>query len=390
MLIKSLWLFSGVLAMAGIVVPAPHAPRNVKGENRHVETPHHDRRGRAFLALSDFADFSSEAGKEAHEVTLTSPELPLDVPANEIVVSWNADAPEGTGLTIEARARYADHVTKFYTLGLWSKDAGRYPRQSVKAQKDADGDVATDTLELKSPPTKLQLRVTLRPDEKGTLPTLKFLGVSLTDIHAHSSALEPNRDVWGKEVVVPGRPQTGYPDASGWCSPTSTTMVLAFWAKKLDRSELELPVPDVAHACFDKVYDGTGNWPFNTAFAGSFPGLRAYVTRLSDIRELEDWIALGIPPIVSVSYDLLKGKEKDNDPGHLMVCDGFDKNGDIVLNDPAHHPERGEVARRVFPRANFLKGWARSKNTVYLIYPVGAKLPADVYGHWEAPHASGK
>jgi hypothetical protein len=143
-----------------------------------------------------------------------------------------------------------------------------------------------------------------------------------------------------------------------------------------------MPVPEVAHACFDRVYNGTGNWPFNTAFAGSLPGLRAYVTRLSDIRQLEDWVAAGIPPIVSVSYDLLKGKAKDEDPGHLMVCNGFTETGDIVLNDPAHHPERGEVARRVFPRDNFLKGWARSRNTVYLLYPENAKLPADPFGHW--------
>ena len=63
----------------------------------------------------------------------------------------------------------------------------------------------------------------------------------------------------------------------------------------------------------------------------------------------------GIPPIVSVSYDLLKGREKDNDPGHLMVCDGFTATGDIVLNDPAYHPDKGERCRRVFPRCNFLK-----------------------------------
>src|SRR5262249_41412714 len=159
---------------------------------------------------------------------------------------------------------------------------------------------------------------------------------------------------------VPGRTQLGWPDASGWCSPTSTCMTLAFWSQKLHRSELDLPVPDVAHAIYDRVYDGTGNWPFNTAFAGSFPRLPPYVTRLSDIRELEDWVAAGIPPIVSVSYDLLLGTKRENDPGHLMVCDGFTKDGDIVLNDPAHHPERGEVARRVFPRANFLRAWNRS------------------------------
>ena len=93
---------------------------------------------------------------------------------------------------------------------------------------------------------------------------------------------------------------------------------------------------------------------------------------------------MGIPPVVSVSYDLLKGKSKDEDPGHLMVCDGFTKEGDIILNDPAHHPEKGEVCRRIFPRANFLRGWNRSKFLIYLIYPENAKLPKDNFGHWDS------
>ena len=106
------------------------------------------------------------------------------------------------------------------------------------------------------------------------------------------------------------------------------------------------------------------------------------MTRFSDIRELEDWIEAGLPVVVSVSYDLLKGKAKDEDPGHLMVCVGFTDTGDIVLNDPAHHPEKEEACRHVFSRANFLKGWSRSHNLVYLIYPVGMKTPMDTYGHW--------
>lgn len=345
-------------------------------ENRHTL----DRRGRAFIGLSDFAAFTREEAGD--EVTLTSPELPSDVNANEVVVSWNAQTPSGTGVKLEARACADGKFTKYYTLGLWSKDGGSYPRVSVNGQKDEDGNVLTDTLVLKKPAQKVQLRVTLHRADNA-LPTLTFLGISLTDTNARPTPLPPLTPTWGHELTVPGRPQTGYPGANGWCSPTSTTMLLAYWSGKLKRPELDLPVPEVAHAIYDKVYDGTGNWPFNTAFAGSFPDIRAYVTRLSDVSELEDWVSVGIPPIVSVSYDLLKGKPKDEDPGHLMVCNGFTKEGDIVLNDPAHHPEKGEVARRVFPRANFLKAWRRSKNTVYLIYPANAKLPPDPYGHWE-------
>lgn len=354
-----------------------------RGDGRALETHKREHRGNVFTAIRDFAKFEKAEEPTSGTVVLTSPELSAGLQANEFVVSWNADAPEGTGLKIEAKALYGDHASKWYTLGLWSKDAKAFPRESVRGQKDADGDVHTDTLALTHPTDRLQLRITLNRTPNGKQPLLKFLGIAATDTHVSREPLEADQAVWGKEVVVPGRPQSGWPGASGWCSPTSTDMVLAFWAEKEHRPELDLPVPDVAHAIYDRVFDGTGNWPFNTAFAGAFPGVRAYVSRFSDIRELEEWTGAGLPTIVSVSYDLLKGKEKDNDPGHLMVCDGFTATGDIVLNDPAHHPDRGEVCRRVFPRANFFKAWARSRNTVYLIYPEGAKLPPNRYGHWE-------
>jgi hypothetical protein len=381
-----------VLAVALIggngIAAAPHvAGGHVSGgQGTRVDRQLSDHRGRAFIGFSRFDTFQREEDHAAGTVTLTSPELAAPIAANEAIASWNADTPAGTGLKIEARAYSGGHYTRYYTLGLWSRDGIAFPRTSVNGQRDADGDVATDTLALNAPLSRIQLRVTLSaPQAGGDVPKLKFLGVSLADTHAQLTPLPANRSVWGKEIEVPGRTQLGWPDASGWCSPTSTSMALAYWSKRLSRAELDVPVPAAAHAIYDKVYAGTGNWPFNTAFAGSFPGIRAYVTRLSDIRELEDWAAAGIPVVVSVSYDLLRGKERDEDPGHLMVCDGFTANGDIVLNDPAHHPERGEACRRVFPRANFLRGWGRSHFVVYLIYPEGTKLPVDTYGHWDSP-----
>ncbi len=365
--------------------------------------PAPDRRGRAYVGFNDFATFDRQPGEMPNTTVLTSPIVQTGIAANEMVVSWNAETPAGMGIKVEARAWFGEHATKFYTLGLWSKDGVGFPRESVNGQKDADGDVHTDTLALNSPATAVQIRVTLVgkqvtpavppapalqiPSPTLLLPTLKYLGISLADTHLNLNtlaALPPNQTVWGKEISVPGKTQLGWPEGSGWCSPTSTSMSLAFWAIKLKRPELDMPVPDTAHAIYDRVYNGTGNWPFNTAHAGTFPGMRAYVTRMSDIRELEDWISQGIPVVVSVSYDLLKGKPKDEDPGHLMVCDGFTPSGDIVLNDPAHHPEKGEACRRVFPRSAFLRGWNRSKFLVYLIYPEGTRVPTDLYGHWDS------
>ena len=145
---------------------------------------------------------------------------------------------------------------------------------------------------------------------------------------------------------------------------------------------MDLTVPAVAAKVYDVDFAGTGNWPFNTAFAGSFPGMRSYVTRLDDLSEVEDWIAAGIPVVLSARWDwLLPGRPLDNN-GHLIVCTGFTENGDVVINDPAARLEKGESVRHIYKRAYVIHSWTKSHNTVYLVYPVGAIIPANFYGHW--------
>src|ERR1051326_4951337 len=80
----------------------------------------------AFVALRDFASWEKTSETDT-ETVLTSSEITLPMQANEIVVSWNAEAPADTGLEVEARAVLADRTTKWYSLGRWSRDDGRFP-----------------------------------------------------------------------------------------------------------------------------------------------------------------------------------------------------------------------------------------------------------------------
>ena len=170
-----------------------------------------------------------------------------------------------------------------------------------------------------------------------------------------------------------------YPGGNVLCSPTVVSMLLAFWAKELRHPELDRDVPEVQQGVFDPNWPGTGNWPFNTAFAGTVPGMRAYVARLTDISELEAWIASGKPVATSVSYDLLRGKgKKGASDGHLVVLVGFDEHGDPVFNDPGRSTE----VRQTYKRADFDAAWATSGRTVYLIYPKFGLVPEDPFGHW--------
>jgi hypothetical protein len=334
-----------------------------------------------FKGFDNFSKFECATNQNG-ETVLLSPPIKSHIRWNELIASWNAGAPDGTFVKVEASATLPGHVTKFYTMAEWSPDGQIFPRQSVRGQKDADGNVDTDTLILNQPAKAVQLRVTLG-GTNGAMPALKFLGVSFSNTKIPVTVREPNRVAWGKIISTPEHSQHGAWTNKGWCSPTSLSMALSRWAGVLQRPEMDLTVPQVAAKVYDSDFAGTGNWPFNTAFAGSFPGMRSYVTRLDDLSEVEDWIAAGIPVILSARWDWLKpGRPFDSD-GHLIVCIGFTKDGDVVINDPAARLERGDSVRQIYKRADVLHSWTKSHNAVYLVYPVGAKIPPDKYRHWE-------
>ncbi len=337
-----------------------------------------DARGGQFIGLNDLKDFASAPGTNRGEVVLTSREFTTRILWNELIVSWNVDMPKDSYLRTEARAVYPNGSTKFYVMSLWSSNPAKYPRECVKGQKDSDGDVDTDTLVLNQKAERLQLRLTLGGDAK-KLPKVRFLGFAVLDNTTQPPRLPPNRAAWGKTLPVLERSQMAYEGGDVWCSPTTISMLLDFWSKKLSRPDLARDVPGVVQGVYDKQWGGTGNWVLNTAYAGSFSGLRAYVTRMSDVAELEDWIAHGMPVGLSLCYNRLRGKSRVPS-GHLVVCVGFTKNGDPVINDPG----TSKNVRKVFPRANLVDAWTYSKNAAYIIIPEKATPPKDRFGHWES------
>ena len=337
-----------------------------------------DARGGQFIGFSSFSAFEHSPGARSGEVVLTSPTIAARIHWDELIASWNAETPDGAYLKIEARAIYPAGPTKYYTMGLWSVNTNHYHRESVLNQRDANGDVATDTLMLKRPCDRLQMRLTLggKQDQK---PKLKFLGLQLTDATATPSALPSNPAALGKTLPVPERSQMAYPNGLVLCSPTTVSMIMTYWSRLLKRPELNRDVPDIVNAIYDANWKGAGNWPFNTAYAGSYPGIRAYVTRLGDVAEVEDWIAAGIPVGLSVCSNRLNHRGA-GESGHLIVCVGFTESGDPVVNDPG----TSRNVRRVYPRKDIIYAWSVSRNTVYLIYPESYEVPKDRFGHWDS------
>jgi hypothetical protein len=336
----------------------------------------HDGRGSQFIGISDFSRFYKYTGPETGEMMWISPEIAPSITWNELVMSWNVDAPTNSYIKMEVRAFRRARVSRYYTMALWSPTPGEHPRTSVPNQMDEQGNVDTDTLTLDHQCDRLQVRLTMGgpPAQK---PRLKYLGFTLLNNEATPPRLTPRRLAWGKLIDVPERSQMDYPNGNVLCSPTTVSMMMSYWSAHARQPAWDRDVPEVAAGVFDTNWKGTGNWSFNTAYPGSLKGLRACVTRFSGIPEIESWILHGFPVGLSLCYDRLRGKGPGPN-GHLVVCVGFTADGDPIINDGGTR----QNVRKVFPRKNLENAWAYSRNTVYLIYPEDAKVPADDFGHW--------
>ncbi|WP_410655515.1 C39 family peptidase [Amycolatopsis sp. lyj-112] len=300
--------------------------------------------------------------------------------ASQLIASWNARTPAKTWLKIEAKGRTAAGAeTTWYVMGRWASGDGDIKRTSVDGQSDANAAVDVDTLVMKAGVAlrSYRLRVSLyREAGSRATPSVTSLGAMTSQVpdRFEVKATKPGRAT-GIELKVPAYAQNlhkgQFPEYGGggenWCSPTSTEMVAEYWGKRPKREDMKwIPEgyvdPTVAYAArytFDYAYDGTGNWPFNTAYAASL-GLRGHITRLHSLNELEGYIARGIPVITSQSF---KAEELDGagygTAGHIMVVVGFTKDGDVIANDPA--ADSNDRVRNVYKRHQFETIWQRTK-----------------------------
>ena len=125
----------------------------------------------------------------------------------------------------------------------------------------------------------------------------------------------------------------------------------------------------------------------NSAYAAS-RGLRAYVTRLRDLTEAEQFIAAGIPLVASTKFtaEELTGAGYSV-AGHLMVIVGFTAAGDVIVNDPNSHAiDSDDAVRSVFRRDEFERVWlGNDGGLVYVMHPVEvAAPPAPTEANWVA------
>jgi hypothetical protein len=355
------------------------------------------------LALGSPAGQTAYNGTTYDYATWTSPEVALTFAATEAIASWTATTPGNTWIQVELRGVTAlGTTTKWYVLGQWASADQFVRRTSVGGQGDTDGSVAVDTFVAAAGHglTRFQVRVTLyRAAGSGLTPQVSSLGAVASKLPAPGSVVASTpQAAQGVILTVPQYSQNihagEYPEYNGggeaWCSPTSTSMVVASWGTGptpadyawVNPSYADPWVDHAARSTFDLAYNGTGNWPFNTAYAGTF-GLDGFVTRLRSLTEAERFVAAGVPLVFSLSF------KKNQIPGltygtngHLLVLIGFTASGQPVLNDPAS-PDDASV-RKTVGRAAFEAAWLDSSGgVVYVIHPSSVALPsAPAQANW--------
>jgi hypothetical protein len=349
------------------------------------------RRGRVFLAdpvgTRTLAGTTYDVGR--WESTWVRPGFGF----TELVASWEARTPGDSLVEVSVRGRdAAGRASSWDVLGRWASGDTFFSRTSLGSQDDDLARVAVDTWRAAAAAglEQWQLRVALlrRTGARTTAPSLGHVGATTSrrpDATPPTSKPGVVSRAGGAVLDVPRFSQMvhdgHYPQWGGggeaWCSPTSTSMVLAYY-DALPPAEDYAWVPDghpapwVDHAArmtYDHGYDGTGNWSFNAAYAARLVG-RADVERLPDLRAVERLVADGVPVVISIAFasGQLTGAPISASDGHLLVVVGFTADGDVVVNDPAADSPAG--VRRTYDRAQLERAWlSASTGTAYVLRP---------------------
>lgn len=305
-------------------------------------------------------------------------------PFHHLILSWNAEAPEETSIKIEAQVLVSkigvQAWSNWLSFGTWSMRKDR----TSEARKDAEDDLAyvdTDTLVVKcsegETATAMRYRLTLMTENNEVSPSVKLVAGTIRNIDTSIAASKSGLAVLDNLDAVLDVPRLSQmirdPKIAGSiCSPTSVSMVLNYYGHNLVPEE-------TAWAVYDTAYGSFGNWPFNTAYAGSF-NFKSYVAYCNSVDDLKREILNSHPVVVSVKYrnseevdakhPVIHGAPISKTNGHLIVVCGFIARGGkeyVVVNDPA--AASNEAVRLEYLLEEFDAAWQKSGRVAYIIHP---------------------
>jgi len=321
---------------------------------------------------------------------------------SELIASWSARTPAASLVEVSVRGRAPDGTRSSWdTLARWAASDQHVKRTSLGSQDDDLASVNVDTWVARQDAglRSWQLRVTLLR-KAGTAAKPKLVSIGAMSSRLPTGAVTASTPGKARGVVldVPRYSQMTHQGHSpqwggggqAWCSPTSTSMVLGHYGRLprpaayswVGAGHTDPWVDHAARMTYDHSYRGTGNWPFNTAYAANLAG-DAFVTRLTSMLQVERFILAGIPVVISVSFGRgqLAGAPISATNGHLLVVVGFTADGDVVVNDPAAGSRAG--VRRTYDRGQLENAWLpRSGGLAYVIRDAAHPLPSPSPGNW--------
>jgi hypothetical protein len=298
-----------------------------------------------------------------------SPIVESEFGFTELIPSWNVTTPRDTGVRFQVRTRdgASGQWSPWLYLGQWGRTIDASSKDEIVTEF-AGGMVYTDNLLLDHPASAFQVRASLQSFDldRSVNPIVRRIAVSysgqVTDRTQREKLIQPVKikGDWARDIPVPFRAQGDAPRnvRSSICSPTSTTMVMAFCG-------VDCPTVENALAIYDDRVDDFGNWARAVARAGEC-GLDAWITRVRNWDQAKLYIAQGQPLIASIRFK--HGEFPSNvlksTAGHLLVIRGFKPNGDVICNDPASRDKGNGV---VYKADELGRAWFKNAGGVAYI-----------------------
>jgi hypothetical protein len=368
---------------------------------------------KAWTTLRDFADGRTAGGATVTShgggaLTLrpgasygswTSPSYQTGFGITELVASWQASTPRDSWVATQLSVQVGHRWSPWFTMGRWAFTDAAIRRTSVPDQNNDFGYISIDTYFAHSGDHAAAYRLRQQLYGSSTArPTVREVAAVALDPQRptyHVSDTTMQRTV---DLPVPQYSQETHHGeyarfgggGEAWCSPTSTEMIVEYWGKGPSQHDIDSLPPNkpfddhgrkdgsvdwAAIHTYDRNYDGTGNWPFNAAYAAHY-GLDGTVRQYDTLQSLEYWVRRGVPSVVSIAWNNrahnphlhLDGADITSTGGHLIVVRGFTRSGDVIANDPAS--PNNKAVRHVYRRDQFEFLWLHaSAGVVYLIKP---------------------
>ena len=293
-------------------------------------------------------------------------------PFTELILSWNAFRPNKGNYSFFVSAKYNNIWSSWHKINQWNKGS----QETFLNSKNTYVKTKHVRLEMQKSKIATAFRVKVVANNGADLGRVKMLFASACDMNKFA--------FYKKDFNFPSTIIKGVPRISQWnvkhhrakdlCSPTSTSMIMAYFAKKGLFTDKFQDLKQYVSEFAEKVRDGSyldiyGAWPLNVSqvFQESGGRLLAKVKRLNGINELYGYLRRKIPVAVSVRGHL-RGGFKRYDNGHFIIVVGWDKEKNSVLCiDPAFVTESKML--RAYNFKDFMHAWGVSRNLAYIMLP---------------------